>query len=728
MTNKERIELQISKTLDYSRNKPIDSTLTERWFLLDEATKACEGLSQPLIFGKGMSYILERASTPIEDYDILVGRFIEKVPSAEEEEALQNIWVDGSSKKHPIIGLNRGHRVFDWETLVKIGLVGYIERTENKICELETDEEPDQKKLDFYNGMLLLYKAIQLYILRYSEDAAKKGMTDCAETCHNIAVCAPKTFKEAMQLVLIVYTVYTIYAGRRVACLTLGRMDNYLLPFYLKDVENGILTDVEAGYIIDDFNCKLNLHLGRGEHQMATVEDSGNNTGWFRNPAYDSPTYIVLDGYCDTNGAAHTLNPLTRIFAEHIIPEFKEPVYIYRWTKKRSEYVWSTVCDRIRRNASILVYNDETMIPAMLYSGVEPTDARDYTVHACNWPDIAGGYFVGKMAGEPIPYMLYNILFKDGKARDDIDSVEQVYKELAIYYRDIITPAYEICRENLIDKNRKIKNVLCYDDCFLQGPFENGCSSYYGGVKYIAVYNLIRNIGTAADIMAAVETLVFDEKHVTLREMFEAMQNNFEGFDSVYAMCKNAPKFGMDNDLADKHAVRLMNTLLAVIDQVSTNENGVRDVIPLNVTITDMDHIKTGMNLPATPDGRFCGAPLSENLSPTVGYKVNITSVLNSVSKLPFNKIHAGAHNIRLSKNMVDGDRGLNTLKVLLDTYFGNGGMQIQVSIADTKILKQAQITPDEYRDLLVRITGYSAVFTDMSKNGQDEVIRRDEI
>ena len=150
MTNKEKIELQISKTLEYSRSKPIDSTLTERWFLLDKATRACEGLPQPLAFGKGMAYILERAATPIEEYDILVGRFTEKVPTPEEEAALQNIWVEGSNKKHPIVGLNRGHRVFDWETLVRIGLAGYIERTEKKIVELETAEEVDQKKLDFY--------------------------------------------------------------------------------------------------------------------------------------------------------------------------------------------------------------------------------------------------------------------------------------------------------------------------------------------------------------------------------------------------------------------------------------------------------------------------------------------------------------------------------------------------------------------------------------------------
>ena len=150
MTNKEKNSLQISKTIEYTKTKPINSTLTERWFLLNDATKDYEGLPQPLIFGKGMAYILERAATPIEEYDILLGRFTDRVPTDEEEAALQNIWVDGSSKKHPIVGLNRGHRVFDWDTLVKIGLVGYIKRTEDKIKELESVEEADQRRLDFY--------------------------------------------------------------------------------------------------------------------------------------------------------------------------------------------------------------------------------------------------------------------------------------------------------------------------------------------------------------------------------------------------------------------------------------------------------------------------------------------------------------------------------------------------------------------------------------------------
>ena len=727
MTNREKIQIQRAEIVAQLKNKPINSTLTERWFLIDEATRLYEGLPQAMILGKGLQYILERASTPINECDILLGRFVDRVPTEEEDAKLQDIWIAGRNKKHPIVGFNRGHNVFDWETLVRIGITGYIEKTEARLKELKS-EDPERKKVDFVKGMLLVYRAIKTYIERYAKAAEEAGMADCAEVCKHLSVGAPQSFREAMQLVLFVYTVYTIYAGRRVACLTLGRMDNYLLPFYLQDIYKNTLTPEEAGYIIDDFNCKLNLHLGRGEHQLSKEGDEGNNTGWDRNPAYDSPTYVVLGGYTKVLGYDHRTNPLTKLFAEHIDPAMKEPVYIYRWNQNRSEEVWDVICDRVRNNASILIYNDHTMISAMEHSGVETKDARNYTVHACNWPDIAGGYFVAKMAGETIPNTLYAVLFEDGVLKTDIASVEEIYQKVAERYRALIKPVYEALRERFADPQRPIKGLLSIDDCFTQGTLEHGYGFREGGVKYIGVYHLLRNIGTAADMMAAIDELVFRQKSCSLEALSEALKHNFEGYDDIYALCKKAPKFGTDTELADTHAVRLMNTLLDVIDEVATNENGIKDIIPLNVTITDMDHLKDGAKMKATPDGRRDGEPLSENLSPSVGYRTNVTSVLNSVAKLPFNRIHAGAHNVRLAKNIVSGERGLTALKTLLDTYFGNGGMQIQVSVADTVVLKKAQQDPDSYRDLMVRITGYSAIFTDMSKRGQDEVIRRDEM
>ena len=158
------------------------------------------------------------------------------------------------------------------------------------------------------------------------------------------------------------------------------------------------------------------------------------------------------------------------------------------------------------------------------------------------------------------------------------------------------------------------------------------------------------------------------------------------------------------------------------------NKDGVRDVISFNVTITDMNHIADGAGLCATPDGRACGAPLSENLSPTVGFNESVTALLNSVSKLPFNRIHAGAFNMRLRRDLVSGKDGLDRLAALTDVYFDNGGMQLQVSVADTAELREAQKHPENYKDLMVRITGYSAVFVDMSPSAQEEIIRRYEI
>lgn len=151
-------------------------------------------------------------------------------------------------------------------------------------------------------------------------------------------------------------------------------------------------------------------------------------------------------------------------------------------------------------------------------------------------------------------------------------------------------------------------------------------------------------------------------------------------------------------------------------------------MLTLNVTINDMNHLWQGGTMAATVDGRLAGTPLSENLSPTVGYAQSVTQLLNSVAKLPFDRIHSGALNIRLRRDAVHGDAGLIRLKALIESYFELGGMQLQVSMADTEELRRAQQCPESYGDLSVRITGYSAIFVDMSPTAQEEFIRRDEL
>jgi formate C-acetyltransferase len=193
-------------------------------------------------------------------------------------------------------------------------------------------------------------------------------------------------------------------------------------------------------------------------------------------------------------------------------------------------------------------------------------------------------------------------------------------------------------------------------------------------------------------------------------------------------MCLNTPKFGQDDDRADNHAIRILDTITAEFDRAS--RIGTPDqVIALRCLTTDMGHIGAGASLGATPDGRHAGMPVSDNISPYPGSCTRgITAMLRSVSKLPFNRINSGALNVRVRRRMVADEEGLPRLAALLRAYFDMGGLQVQLSVADTEELRDAQLHPETHRDLMVRITGYSAVFVDMCPKAQDEIIRRQEM
>lgn len=725
MTMQEKARLMREETLELLRNKSVKSTLTERWFLLEEAWKLVRDLPQPLQEGKGLTYVLERASLPVSEHDLLLGRFIDKVPTEEEEARFQEIWRDQKPLSNPITMVNASHITLDWEHILSHGVSGYIQRVEQKL-ESERAADAPEKTLVFLEGMALTYRACQRYIERYSEAARAAGQQELADVCGAVAAGAPSTFREALQLMLLILNIYYLYAGNLNTTLSYGRMDVLLLPFYEADLAVGRLTREEAGYLIDDFNCKANLILGRGEHQMADPSQGGNITGWERNNVFDDPTYIIIGGYSSTSD--HRTNPLTMLFMEHIQPRFENPVYIYRWTKEDPRERWELLCDKLRQNSSILVYNDETMVPAMKNTGIAEADAINYTIHACNWPDIPS-YAVVDTIGGPIPKMIMGALLDGDRLRRDYPNLDELYQAVADDFRAVVREHFDGYRARYRSGNPlPPSETLSCTDCFTDGTIDAARGMLDGGVRYPVIYTLLRNIGTAADIMAALEEMVYRRQECTLEELAQALANDFQTTPRLRTIGLKSPKFGTDNDTADRHAVRLLTMLLDIIDEESLNDQGERDVVSLNVTITDMWHIQEGATLCATPDGRACGAPLSENLSPTVGVVESVTALLNSVSKLPFSRIHSGAFNLRLRGDLVRDDEGLQRLCALAEAYLENGGMQLQISVADTAELRAAQKHPENYKDLMVRITGYSAVFVDMSRNAQEEIIRRDEM
>jgi formate C-acetyltransferase len=403
---------------------------------------------------------------------------------------------------------------------------------------------------------------------------------------------------------------------------------------------------------------------------------------------------------------------------------------VYRRTKDRDGKVWRILCGKVLQNASVLIYNDETVIPAFISAGIDPRDAVGYTVHGCNWPDIPAKYCVTDFAGGSLARMVMEELTdKDGDPKREFSDMDELFDAVACGFRASVKQRFENYRARFRRGAvfKPPERISC-TDCFTEGVLENGKTMDNGAVKYPVVYTLLRHIATAADILSSIEKNVFIEKNFTFSGLAEAMKADFSGFEKILKQCLTAPKYGTDDDAADQNAVRLMTLLQDVLEEESLNERGEKDVISFGVTITDMGHIRNGADLSASPDGRRKGAPLSENLSPTAGCAESVTALLNSVSKLPFDRICSGALNLRLSKKLFAGEAGLDLFIVLADTYFERGGMQLQVSVADTAELRDAQLHPENYKDLMVRITGYSAAFVDMCPNAQNEIIRRDEL
>ena len=350
MTKPQKAKISVDTAIRLLREKPQESTLVERYFLIDEAWKATESLPQPLQQGKGLYYVLSRASLPIEAHDLLLGRFDDHVPTKEEQARLEEIWQSRPLHLNPVTRRNGGHLTLDNRTVLLKGVPAMCQAAEERLARAKDGGESEASQL-FLEGMVWVWRAILLYLERYAKAAQDAGEEEMAQVCESLTRGAPATFGEGLQLTILLYNVYLIYAGAPVACLNMGRVDDDLFPLYRTDLAAGRLDEETAGALIDDFYAKMSLHLGRGEHQMANPDEGGAHTGWTRNPVYDSPGYINLGGY--SNHVDHRANPLTLLFARRIHPKLKNPVVVCRFTRETSDELWEILCEKIRIAAAL---------------------------------------------------------------------------------------------------------------------------------------------------------------------------------------------------------------------------------------------------------------------------------------------------------------------------------------------------------------------------------------
>ncbi|MFA6109180.1 MAG: pyruvate formate lyase family protein [Candidatus Latescibacterota bacterium] len=364
------------------RHKSVRSTTLERLRLTRQVDLEVQGLPQPLQLGEGMLRLLGRIGTPVATGDLILGRIREEVPDAEGEAFLHETVAAWNGRAVPGWMLDGGHETLAWERLLALGLPGLEAQAAGELARRSDGGEPAAVQ-DFLAGAVHVYQGLRVYARRYAEAGRHAGLGAAAARCAAVAERPPATFAEALQLIWLVGHVYCTMTCAN-PTLTFGRLDLLLAPRYREDLRAGRITRAQATALVADFYLKNELVLGRGEHQMSG--GSAHDTGWVRNLTYDAPQYVVLGG-CRPAGVP-PFDEVTELFLEAVDPGFENPVIVVRYHRDLPEGVWALACTRMAANASMMVYNDADVVPAMVRCGIPPEDAVTYTMHGCNWPDI----------------------------------------------------------------------------------------------------------------------------------------------------------------------------------------------------------------------------------------------------------------------------------------------------------------------------------------------------
>jgi formate C-acetyltransferase len=383
------------------------------------------------------------------------------------------------------------------------------------------------------------------------------------------------------------------------------------------------------------------------------------------------------------------------------------------------------------------IFNDEVVISALVGCGYSLEDARDYAIIGCVEPTSDGNTF-GCTSGNDISLVgILEMVLTNGSIHIIGKKVGletgnpknfNSFGELIDAYKKQLAHCIEFAVKyvNIKDKVYAESFHNPYVSSTLLGCVENALDMTCGGAKYNFSSISGRGLGTVADSLAVIKKLVFEEKALTMNELIDAINNNYNGKENIRQLFLNrAPKYGNDNDFADNIAKDIAEMFCDEVSKHSTIRGGIFRPSFFSYGM----HVVEGSFLGATPNGRRAGEAVSNSISPSNGVEMKgPTAILKSCSKINHRKISNGcALNLKLLPSFLRTEGGIKNLAFLIKTYFDLGGMEVQLNVVDNKVLRDAQKNPEKYKDLVVRVSGYSAYFVDLGKSIQDDIINRTE-
>jgi trans-4-hydroxy-L-proline dehydratase len=628
-----------------------------------------------------------------------------------------------------------GHTVLD-DKIYRKGFLDFKTDIAKSLAELDLLNDPEAYvKQEELRAMDVCCDAIIRFAERHSEKALelaelesnperKQELQEIAEICQYVPAHAPRTFREALQAYWFVH-LGVITELNTWDAFNPGRLDQHLNPFYQREVEAGKLTKEQAKELLQCFWIKFNNQpappkVGVTAAESGTYTDFANiNSGGLKVDGSDGVnevTYLVLD----------------------VIDEMRllQPSSNIQLSKKNPDRFLKRALKIIRQGwGQPSIFNADTIVEELLRQGKSIEDARCGGASGC----VEIGAF-GKEAYILTGYLnLVKILELALNNGVDPRTGEQLGlptgKAADIKSFEEVISAYNTQLKHFVDIKVKGNNIIerlyatympapflsiLIDDCISRGKDYND-----GGPRYNTNYIQGVGLGSITDCLSAIKLHVFEKGDLPWQELLQALQLNFEGMESTRQLLLNkTPRYGNDDDYADEIMRIVFDSYYAEINGRKNTKGGHYRINLLPTTC----HVYFGSVIGATPDGRKAWQPLSEGISPVQGAdRQGPTAVVKSASKMDHTRTGGTLLNLKFTPQVLDGEDGIDKLSQLVRAYFKLDGHHIQFNVVKAETLKDAQQHPEQYRDLIVRVAGYSDYFCDLSKELQDEIIGRTE-
>ncbi|MEA3477761.1 MAG: trans-4-hydroxy-L-proline dehydratase, partial [Bacteroidota bacterium] len=626
-----------------------------------------------------------------------------------------------------------GHTVLG-DKIYKKGFLDLKNEIQLELSKIDQNDPDSLSRTEELKAMDIAADALIIFAARYADELERMAQNEDGEQkdellklaaiCRKVPAHAPETFHEALQYYWFVHA-GVITELNPWDSFNPGRLDQHLMPFYDAGLQDGSLTRENAREILQSFWIKFNNHPAPPKIGVTAKE---SNT-------YTDFALINVGGL--KKDGSNAVNELSYLILD-VIEEMRilQPSSMVQLSRKNPD-------DFIQRALKIVstgfgqpsIFNTDAIIQELTRQGKSIEDARNGGASGCVESGAFGtesyfltGYFnLSKVfeitlnnGYDQRTAKMVGLETGDPDSFETFDELMAAFRKQLNYFIDIKIKGNNTIEKLYAEEMPVPFMSLLIDDCIANGKDYNA-----GGARYNTSYIQGVGLGSLTDNLTAVKYQVFDQKNISMVELINVLNANFDGYEDLHKeLIFNTPKYGNDDDYTDAQAEKIFDIFYDAVDGRPTFRGGVFRINLLPTT----SHVYFGSVIGAMPDGRKAGTPLSEGISPVQGADTKgPTAVLKSAAKIDHIKTGGTLLNQKFTPHLLSDEKGINSLVHLIRSYFKMNGHHIQFNVVNAETLRNAQQHPEQYRDLIVRVAGYSDYFNDLGEDLQNEIIRRTE-